>query len=861
VQGRSNNHPPFILFAVKYNLTLLFHNSKLLQYLKRDLQKPIFEMKRTMVLTIFLLLVIIAKAQTGADNTITGTIIDSASHLPLEYATISLFKKQSTKPVTGTVTDKKGHFVVTDIKDGVYRIEFEFIGYKSFVIKDVQLNKTNSRVYVKTISLDPQKTNLQSVTVVAQNKLVENKIDKLVYNAEKDISSQSGVATDVLKKVPQVSIDVDGNVELAGSGGIRFLINGKPSTAFGSSITDVLQSIPASQIKSIEVITNPGAKYDAQGLGGIINIILKTNTAKGYNGNLSLTAGTRNENGSFNLNARNKNFGVNAFVSGNKRLTSTIPSSSDRLTQDSLSSNTLHQEGVGQFERHGLQAGTGFDWTYKKYNSFSGSVSYNDFGNTGNGRTNQALYSDKVGSPPAILSLINSNYISTFKNVDAGLNYKRTFAKEDQELEIGVNTSSGNNKNTSANAQSFLPQDSLFYGRRSTNPGKTDETEIKIDYTQPIKKDVTLGVGSKASFYNINSTSNVDGYQPGLKAYQPNPSLSNDLKYHQKVYALYSELSFPVANLLQAKIGGRYERTEINSYYSNAQQQAKVPGYNTFVPSIFLSKKIGELHTIKLSYSKRIERPDYQALNPFVNTNDPKNLTAGNPNLQPEIGHRYELSYTRDLGKTGSVMVNLFYRVNEHDIQPYLVYYPSYTVGDTTYTNVTVSTRQNIGMEQNLGMNLFGDVHINSKLGLRSNVFLFRRHTINTLDQGYDYNSFNYRVNLNANYQFTKTLVAEFFGNFNSPRHEAQGRYPSFTTYSFAMRKQFWKKKGSLALTANNFMQEYVNQKTMLFGPGFSVNGLRQIPFRSIGINFTWKFGKLEFKKEKSEYEAPAAVE
>jgi ferric enterobactin receptor len=144
---------------------------------------------------------------------------------------------------------------------------------------------------------------------------------------------------------------------------------------------------------------------------------------------------------------------------------------------------------------------------------------------------------------------------------------------------------------------------------------------------------------------------------------------------------------------------------------------------------------------------------------------------------------------------------------------------------------------------------------------LRSNVFLFRRHTINTLDQGYDYNSFNYRVNLNANYQFTKTLVAEFFGNFNSPRHEAQGRYPSFTTYSFAMRKQFWKKKGSLALTANNFMQEYVNQKTMLFGPGFSVNGLRQIPFRSIGINFTWKFGKLEFKKEKSEYEAPAAVE
>ncbi|MEO7488629.1 MAG: outer membrane beta-barrel protein, partial [Ferruginibacter sp.] len=213
------------------------------------------------------------------------------------------------------------------------------------------------------------------------------------------------------------------------------------------------------------------------------------------------------------------------------------------------------------------------------------------------------------------------------------------------------------------------------------------------------------------------------------------------------------------------------------------------------------------------------------------------------------------------MGKTGSVMANLFYRINEQDIQPYLVYYPSYRVGDTTYTNVTVSTRQNIGKEQNLGMNLFADVHINTKLGLRSNVFLFRRHTINTLDKGYDYNSFNYRFNLNANYQFTNTLVAEFFGNFNSPRHEAQGRYPSFTTYSFAMRKQFWKKKGSLALSANNFMQEYVSQKTVLFGPGFSVNSERKIPFRSIALNFTWKFGKLEFKKNNSENEERAPVE
>jgi outer membrane receptor protein involved in Fe transport len=818
-------------------------------------------MKKASLFILLLLSLFIVNGQDLPVNSISGTITDSISRLPLEYATITLFVKDSSKPVTGSVTDKKGNFTITELKDGQYKLVVEFIGYQSFSLKEVRLGKSNRVLNFKNIALLQQKGTLQSVTVVAKSKLIENKIDKMVFNAEKDVTSQSGVATDVLKKIPQVSVDVDGNVQLAGSSGVRFLINGKPSTAFGSSIADVLQSIPASQIKSVEVITNPGAKYDAQGLGGIINIILKNSTAKGYNGNLSLTTSTRNENGSFNLNVRNKNFGMNAFVSGNQRLKSTTHSSSNRVTSDSAFTNVLNQESTGSFERHGLQAGTGFDWTYKKLNSFTGNVSFNKFGYTGNGETNQSLQSGKEIIRPPVLSVLNSDYVYTFKNVDASLNYKRKFAKEDQELELSVNSSFGDNINTSSNQQSLLPKDSLFYGRQSANPGKTNETELKLDYTQPFKKDVQLGVGSKASFYNINSTSRVSAYQADLQNYQPDPSLSNDLQYHQKVYALYSELSFPVAKLLQAKIGGRYERTEIDAFYSNAQHQAKVPGYNTFVPSVFLSKKVGENQTIKLSYSKRIERPGYEDLNPFVNTNDPKNLTTGNSNLQPEIGRRFELGYSRDLGKAGSVMVNLFYRINDHDIQPFIVYYPTYTVGDTTYTNVTVTSRQNIGMEKNLGLNLFADVHINDKLNIRGNIFLFRRHTVNTVTQGYDYNSFNYRFNMNATYQFTKTMVAEFFGNFNSARHEAQGTYPSFTTYSLAARKQFWKKKGSLALTANNFLSENVNQKSYLFGPGFAVSSVRKIPFRSIGLNFTWKFGKLEFKNEKSENEGGGSVE
>jgi len=785
---------------------------------------------------------------------IKGRLLDSASGQPLEYATISLFPKGAKKPVNGTVSDNKGNFSVNSVAAGTYKVVAEFIGYKPHALLNVTVGKDNPVADVKDFALQPNTTTLQGVTISGQPKIIENKIDKLVFNAERDITSQVGVATDILKKVPQVSVDIDGNVELAGSSSIRFLINGKPSAAFGSNITDVLQSIPASQIKSIEVITSPGAKYDAQGLGGIINIILKNNNSQGVNGNLSLTAGTRSENGSFNFNARKGSFGMNAYVSGDTRLNTKTLSSSERVTNDTAAKTTvlLNQDGFSSFTRGGFQTGIGFDWDANPHNSLSGSVSYENFSHSDNSNNSQSeLIKDLSGNMLSHTeNSLNNDRTFYFHNIDASLNYKKTFKKEDQELDIAANSSFGNRSSADNSYQFTMPQDSLYYSTKGKNPGTEKETEIKIDYTQPIKKNIIAGVGSKLGLYDISSNSTVVKLD-GTGVYSKDAYLSNSLDYHQKVYAVYAEVTFPVFKLFDAKIGERYERTEINSYYSDAQQQAKVPGYNTFVPSIFLSKKLSENSLLKASYSKRIERPDYGDLNPFINTSDPKNLSTGNSNLKPEIGKRYELGYSLDIDKVGSFMVSLFYRINEQDIQPFIVYYPSFQVGDTTYTDVAVSTRQNIGRENNLGLNAFASIKLFSKLDLRTNLFFFERHTINKIDKGYDYNSFNYRFNLNADYQFSKTLVAEFFGNFRSANHQAQGTYPSFTTYSFAVRKQFWNKKGSLALTASNPFHKTLDQKSKVFGPNFITNGYRSIPFRSIGINFTWKFGKLEFKKDK----------
>lgn len=816
-------------------------------------------MLKKFTLSLFTFLIGVAvNAQNVATSSakITGTVVDSVSHQPLEYVTISLLDPVNKKVLNGATSGSKGTFTINNVLPGTYSVMAESIGYKANTIAKVTVIKKNEVINLKNIALFAAATTLQNVTVTAQGRLIENKIDKTVFNAEKDITSQTGVATDILRKVPQVTVGVDGNVELAGNAAIRFLINGKPSSAFGSNIADVLQAIPANQIKSIEVITNPGAKYDAQGLGGIINIILKKSNAQGINGNVSLTGGTRTENGSFNFNARKGKLALNAFVSGNTRLHATTPSSSTRTTNDTAADTRIYlqQDGLTRGVRNGFQTGGGFDYTLNEKNSLTGNISFNRFGSNGTGYTNQLQnIKDAVANDISnITSINNIDNAFRFHNIDASLNYKRTFKKPDQELDVALNTTFGNSRISASSMQFLQPANQLYYGTNSTNPGTNKQKELLIDYSQPLHKDVILGVGSKVNFMDIVSNSDVLKYNTNANAFLHDPFLTNSLVYHQKVYALYSELTFPVGKLFDAKLGERYERTEIDAFYSNAQVQRKVPGYNTFVPSIYLSKKLGEDGgTLRLSYSRRIGRPDYGELNPFVNTSDPKNISTGNSNLVPEQSHRYELAYNKDLGKAGSFMVNLFYRLNQNDIQPFVTYYPEYTVGDTTYTHVTVSTRENIGTEKNVGLNIFSDLRFIPKMSIRTNLSFFHRDIINAIDKGYNSSSFNYRFNLNTSYQFSNTLAGEFFGNFNSPRNEAQGKYPSFTNYSFAVRKQFWKKNGSLALTATNPFKDAVDQRTELYGPNFVVNSLRSIPFRSFGLNFTWKFGHLEFKKDR----------
>ncbi len=803
----------------------------------------------------FLMILIVTgnlSAQVKFNGKINGKVVDASTQKPIEYATITLTDQKS-KAVNGAVTDAKGSFEVTNIVPGVYVLSIDFIGYKIYKTDTLSISESRKTISLNTIQLSASKETMSSVTVTSKAPIIENKIDKIVYNAANDVTSQGGVALDVLKKVPQVTVDIDGNVELQGNSSIRFLINGKPSSVFGNNLADALASIPASQIKSIEAITSPGAKYDAQGTGGIINIILKDSKVQGYNGSVNMGIGTRLENGSVNLNVRHNNFGVNAFFSGNGQLRSHTPSSQDRISKDTLNKRTIHlvQDGYSDFSRNGYQTGTGFDWAISKKQNLSGSFSYNHFNNHGTGITNQdQVTMDNTGTPiGTVASIRNADNQSGTHSYDWSLNYKKKYAKDGQELELQYNASYGVPNSNYVQSQTYRGWSIPYAGSSSNNPGTDKETNLSLDYSHPVSEDWMIETGIKTVLQNINSTADVLTLKTSSNQYVKDQAQSYQLNYDRKVYAGYVSTNFSIGKVLSIKAGLRLEHTDTKIDFPNTS----IPSYNSWVPSIVFSHNYENGSSIKLAYSHRIERPDYREINPFVNLADPYNISTGNPLLKPELGNNFELGFNKPFDGGGSIYISLVSRFNSDDIKPYTEFFPSYKVGDSVYYNVSVSNRQNIGLENRTGISISGSVPLTKKLNIRTNIFMSNRHVVNQLTANSVTNGFDARFNLNATYQLPNNLVIEGFGNYNTAVNNIQGKVPQFFAYTFALRKFFMNKKASFGFTATNPFSQYIQQITTVTAANYSSYFLRQVPYRSFGISLSYKFGKLEFKKPKED--------
>jgi outer membrane receptor protein involved in Fe transport len=802
-------------------------------------------MKKVYILIFLIISFITVKAQ--SNGKVSGRVVDAATKQPVEYATISIFKTGTASPFNGSVSDAKGNFTINNIANGEYTIRVDFMGYASNTIDHIMISDAAHTVSLNAILLLPAQTQLKNVNIIGRTPIVETKIDKLVYNAANDLTSQGGVALDVLKKVPMVSVDIDGNVELQGDANIRFLINGKPSSIFGASLADALQSIPASQIKSIEVITSPGAKYDANGTGGIINIILKDSKVQGVNGSVNLSAGTRLENGSANLNIRNGNFGVSAFFSGNKQLSSTTLNTTDRLSYNNTRDTVtrLLQKGSSPFVRSGYQTGVNFNWSLTKNDELTAGLSFNHFGNHATSITGQEqqmmLSSGSVFSD--ILSNRNSDSRSASDALDWNLSYKKTFSKKDQELDILYTSTSGKNNSSFFQQQDYLTGGYPSSGSMANNPGKDRETDIVIDYTQPITNDFTIETGAKGVFENINNTIVTDTLLAN-NTFVPNPKQTYGFIYNRKVFAYYLSANFKLFNFIEGKAGIRDEYTVSSSDFPNTH----IPNYNILAPSFTISHKLDQTQSVKLSYTYRIERPDYGDLNPFYNISDPHNISTGNPSLKPEIGHNFEAGYNKSFNNGGNIYIGATYRYNTDDIQSLTTFAQTLQIDGTNYSNVFLSQRFNIGKQISEGFNIFGSLPV-GQLNLRTNIQLGLR--TNETPGLSTVTGFAARTNLNATYQFAHDLTAEAFINYNSSQKNIQGIRPGFIAYNLAIRKQLLNKKASIGLTAADPFNQFTSQRATTNGANFNQTSIREVPFRTFGISLSYKFGKLEFKKEK----------
>ena len=772
---------------------------------------------------------------------IKGRIIDSASHQPIGYATVIAFIKGNTNVAGGIITDENGEFIIDNLQAGEYTVKIDFIGYIAKTLTSVVLSEKHPLNNLGDVPITSNTKTLNDVTITGSRNFMENHLDKLVYNVEKDVSSQGGVATDILKKVPMVSVDIDGNIDLLGDPNVRVFINGKPSAMFDNNLAEALKAIPASQIKSIEVITSPGAQYDAQGTGGIINIILKDNKAKGVNGNCSVSGGSRYQNGYANIHVKNGALDINASLSGNMQLNTKSLTSLNR-TADSAQ---LVQNGYNTTQRNGYRPQAGFDYAITKNDDINGSFSYNNFGNASQGSLNQQQITNGLDTQ----TLNNSNNYFRYRGEDWNINYKRKFAKDGQELNLWYQGSSGSSDFNYQQNQRYTANDSILSGARGDNGFHDIENYLTVDYANPFSKDIMLNVGVKGTFSRMKSNSGQYPLLPIPDTFSLNPFQDNTFNFNRSIYAAYASVTFPMFKKYNLKIGVRDEYT-INS---SPGDTINIASDNFITPSAVISRTLNKNQTIKLSYAKRIQRPGYGQYNPFINATDPANLLTGNPGILPQKMHALESSYYRFFEKGSNILVTLFYRYSADDWQSYTTYYNSFPVGDTVYQNVTVSKTINAGTQQTGGLNISGTWAVNEKIQIRPNASFFEKYIQSNLLTNGSTSSFNYRGSINITYQVIKTLVAEFYSGYNSARYEVQGKYPSFASYSFAVRKQFLDKKATLSLSATDPFNKYTNQVTYISAANFSGMVEHRYPYQYFSLSFSYKFGKIEYIEKKPE--------
>ena len=805
----------------------------------------------------YLFVLLFAGFQSIAQNSkgtasVDGILIDTTTKKPIEFATIALIDFNNNQTLDGTVTDEKGVFDIKNIAGGAYFLEFEFLGYTK---KRISITiKEGAKLKLNKIFLSQESVTLKEVTVEGQSQVIEEKVDRLVYNAEKDITSKGGDAADVMRNVPLLTVDLDGNVSLRGSSNVRVLINNKPSSIMAGSVADALKQIPADMIKSIEVITSPGARYESEGSSGIINIITKKQTLQGLTLGVDISGGNRGAMLGLNGNYRRGNMGFSLRGHGRaeynvKGAFENIQSTQTLLGLQSTtqSATTLRQGAHGNYN-------FGYDWDITKKSNFSAGIRFGTRSGL-NFQDDLRTITTLPTNPIPLISARNVDSKDINLNYDISTTYTYTFTPEKELSILGLYSRNNRNNSFEADLLNNIDFQTITARQKNDNISFNEESTLELNYQAPTSKRSLIEFGGKGIFRTANSDYQYYFSEGGTGAYTLDESrASNVLDYTQSVGAGYLSYTLSTRNKFTIKAGSRLEFTDINAAFETGSAN-KIPSYWSVIPSINLSKPVSKNVTLKAAYNKRIQRPGIQFLNPNINESNPTNISLGNPYLDPELTDNYELSTSINL-KGVFLTTAVFYRHTGNSItslkDTFSVRNPN--PGVEGFVPAIRTTYQNIGNENTIGFNVFGNVTLFKIWSLNGGVDVYNVSLSNN-NPNPNYASSNSGLVLGGrmftNIRFKNGWGIQGGGGGRGRQINLQGNSGGFMFYSLGLRKNFSDGKGNFSISAENFFNHPFSQTSR--SKSALLEQLNTNSFYNAGIRagISYRFGKMTFEEKR----------
>jgi outer membrane receptor for ferrienterochelin and colicin len=758
---------------------------------------------------------------------IIGAVVDAETNQPVEFATIALIDPTTNKPIDGAVCDDKGKFEIPKVAPGIYTVSISFIGYETQNIEKITIPDRKDDLSIGLIKLVTSTKMLNEVVVEGQKNTIEERVDRTIYNAENDATAKGGDATDVLKRVPMLSVDMDGNVSLRGSQNIKVLINNKPSTIMASSVADALKQIPADQIKSVEVITSPSAKFDAEGSGGIINIITKKNTLEGATLNIDAGVGLRGSNLGLNGNYRKGKMGFSLGGFGRTNYNTPGSFENSQSTTDSngneiLNIQTADTRNNGLFGNYTL----GWDYDIDKKNSLAASVR---FGVRNNKGYQDDLYTTNTSTGSNLRDVVTNDANET---VDVNLTYTHLFEKPQREFSFLTLYSRNNRNNDFENITIERNEVPYSEGFKNLNDSYNQEITVQADYQTPIGTNQLFEIGGKGIMRTAVSDYSYYADPEGDGSYElsPNTQLSNNLNYDQSILAGYLSYTLTTKSGYSLKAGTRYEYTTINAYTAT-EDNIEIPSYGVMVPSVNLSKKLKE-GTVKIAYNRRIQRPSIQFLNPNIQSSNPINITQGNPELSPEYTNNYEFSYST-FKKGVSINLTSFVRNTTGSIQ---------SVRQNLDDGRILTTYENIGNEDAYGASIFLGIN-KGKFTLNGGTDVY--YAVLNNNQGTKNEGWVVSGRAFGGYDLGKGWGIQAFGFARGRRVQLQGSQGSFRMYSLGIKKDLKDKRGSVGIGAENFFTPTMKIKNEVITPTITQNSTNIMHTMSFRVNFSYRIGKM----------------